>query len=209
MRAAAKRSQLPIPTRPKKTRHKKHHALVEPKFEVLPDGAHAITIPVHTRNHANIQMPNSRVGGIMRARERAKQREVFAKGLFCIGTSFRGVTMVRLAPSKGLDTCGLWVALKAVQDEIAAHLGIDDGPNSPASWDVDQERAEAYGVRVELRAKRAKSREEYFAMEKRLAEILAHVRSSADSAAANGNFVTSQILENISADLGYVLGGVV
>jgi hypothetical protein len=153
MRVARKRS-VPAgawPAPPKKTRHKKHHPLVLPKFEVLPDGAHAVTIPVHTRNMANLQTGNSRIAGIMRKRERAKQRATVQPHLFGIGISFRSVTLVRLAPSSGLDTGGLWNALKAVQDEVAAHLGVDDGPKSPASWVMKQERSKAYGVRVELR----------------------------------------------------------
>jgi hypothetical protein len=142
----------PLPT---KKRHKKSHALVLPKFDVLPDGAHAVTVPVHTRNHANSQTPNSRGAAIMRARERAAQREVVAKHLFGIGVSFRGVTLVRLAPSTGLDTGGLWNALKAAQDEVASHLGVDDGPKSAATWRMEQERSKEYGVRVVLRMERA------------------------------------------------------
>lgn len=138
-----------------KKRHRKVHPLVLPKFEVLADGAHAVTIPVHTRNHANSQQPNSKIAGILRSKERAAQRKTVASGLFGIGISFRSVTIIRLAPSDGLDMGGLWLALKATQDAIADHLGIDDGPKSPASWAVGQERSKAYGVRVELRMKRA------------------------------------------------------
>lgn len=140
---------------PKKRRHKKHHDLVLPKFEVLADGAHVVTIPVHTRCLANIQSGNSRLFGIMRSREKKKQRETVRPHLSFIGISFRSVTMIRLAPSSGLDQGNLWNALKAVQDEIADHLCIDDGPKSPASWTVGQERSKAYGVRVELRMERA------------------------------------------------------
>lgn len=195
------------PPKPKKTRHKKHHPLVLPKFEVLPDGAHAVTIPVHTRCLANIQTGNSKAFGIMRSREKKTQRDAVQPCLFGIGISFRGVRMVRLAPSEGLDTGNLWNALKAVQDEIAAHLGVDDGPDSPVTWEVDQERSAAYGVRIEFRKERAKSRDEYAAMERRLAAVLAHIRDSSESAAANGNFVTSQILSNIAAEIGEVLDG--
>jgi hypothetical protein len=151
MRSAAKRASGLLV---RKKRHKKCHALVDPKFEVLPDGAHAVTIPVHTRCLANLQTGNSRIAGVMRSREKKAQREAVRPCLFGIGISFRSVMMVRLAPSAGLDTGNLWNALKAVQDEIAAHLGIDDGPKSPASWAVGQERSQAYGVRVELRVDR-------------------------------------------------------
>lgn len=137
-------------------RHRKGHPLVLPKFEVLSDGAHAVTIPVHTRNMSNLQTGNSRVAGILRKDERERQRKAVQPHLFGIGISFRDVHMVRIAPpqSNGLDEGNLWNALKGVQDELAAHLGIDDGPSSPATWSVANERGSAYGVRVELRMER-------------------------------------------------------
>ena len=153
--------RMPVAKRPRKQRlagsnkrHKKDHALVAPDFRVLPDGAHSVTVGVYTRNQANLQTGNSKVAGILRKNERAKQREKVLAGLFCIGVSFRDVLLVRLAPSSGLDTGGLWYALKAAQDAVAEHLGIDDGPKSPASWRMEQEYAKAYGVRIELRAKK-------------------------------------------------------
>lgn len=161
MRSAAKRTAK-VKLKPKSKRRQRgvDKPLVSPKFEVLPDGAHAVTIPVHTECFVNGSQGMSRSASFAAARAKKKQRETLAHYFFGVGVSFRGVTMVRLAPSPGLDTGNLWNALKGVQDEIAAHLDIDDGPNSPASWDVAQERAEAYGVRVELRLERAKSREE-------------------------------------------------
>lgn len=143
--------------KPKKKRHKKHHALVMPSFEVLADGAHAVTIPVHTMCFVNGSQGWSRNAAFANARAKKAQREAVRPHLFGIGISFRNVLMVRLAPSAGLDTGNLWNALKAVQDEIAEHLGIDDGPKSPAAWSVGQERSKAYGVRVELRVNRSET----------------------------------------------------
>lgn len=154
---SARRADAP---KKRRTRGKKAHALVLPKFEVLADGAHAVTIPVYTKPFSNGSQGTTKIGGILRAREKAAQRAVVLPHLFGIGISFRDVTLVRLSPSKGLDTGNLWNALKAVQDEVAAHLGIDDGPESPATWGMENEKSPVYGVRVELRKERAKSKAE-------------------------------------------------
>lgn len=149
--------------RSKKRQRGKQRALVLPKFEVLPDGGHAITMPVHTECFVNGSQGFSKGATFAAARAKKAQRETVASHLFCIGRAFRGVTMVRIAPPtwrKGLDTGNLWNALKAVQDQIAEHLVIDDGPTSPATWDVEQEEGPEYGVRVELRQDRAKSKAE-------------------------------------------------
>lgn len=155
MRVARKRPQGVAAA---KKRHKKTHALVLDSYEVLEDGTHVVVIPVHTRNFGNVQGPNSQIAGILRRREQTAQRvqckAILAK--YDVPTHFRGVRMVRLAPSNtGLDTGGIWNALKAPQDGVADHLGIDDGPRSPATWVMDQEYSKAYGVRVELKEERS------------------------------------------------------
>jgi hypothetical protein len=179
MRVAKKRTVTALP-KPKSKRRKRgvDKPLLPSKFEVLPDGAHAVTIPVHTECFVNGSQGTSRSANFAAARAKQKQRAAVAAHLFGIGVSFRGVTLVRLAPSKGLDTGNLWNALKGVQDEIAAHLGLDDGPQSPASWDVGQERAEAYGVRVELRIERAPSRDDYEAILARIAALSKYWRAT-------------------------------
>lgn len=167
MRVAAKRATPKRagsrPPAKKRRRGKKTHALVLPKFDVLSDGAHAVTIPVHTECFVNGSQGFSKGAKFAEARAKKAQRDALAYHFFGIGLEFRGVTMVRLAPQnwrKGLDTGNLWNALKGIQDEVATHLGIDDGPLSPASWEVDQEASPVYGVRVELRKERAKSKAE-------------------------------------------------
>src|SRR4249920_848383 len=104
MRSAAKRSPPPPAKRKFRRRGKQTHVLVAPKFEVLDDGAHSVTIPVFTRPFSNGSQGTTRIGGIMRAREKKRQRDTFAPYLFGIGVSFRSVTMIRMAPSSGLDT---------------------------------------------------------------------------------------------------------
>ena len=143
--------------KPKKKRHTKDHPLVLADYYIRDDGTHVLVAPVHTRNFGNVQGPNSRVAAILRRQEQTKQRAMVGMHLSLneVPTHFRGVRIVRLAPSPiGLDTGGIWNALKAPQDAVAEHLAIDDGPKSPASWDLDQEHNEAYGVRIELRVER-------------------------------------------------------
>ena len=135
MRKAAKRTLRPAAPK-KRWGYKANPALVRVRFAVLPDGAHAVWMPIHTKPFSNGSQGWSRKAGFAIAREKKRQRKAAAEFLFGIGISFRSIHMVRLAPSSGLDTGNLWNALKAVQDGIADHLGIDDGPKSPASWTV-------------------------------------------------------------------------
>lgn len=141
----------------KRRRYAKNHPLVLADFNIRDDGTWVVTIPVYTYNPNNGSTGHTRWAGIQRSKARKTQRAQV--GLYLMLNSvpkyFRGVRITRLAPSEGLDTGGLWAALKAPQDAVAEHLGIDDGPKSPATWEVAQERAKAYGVRVELRADRA------------------------------------------------------
>lgn len=137
---------------------RKSRPLVSASYEVRPDGTHALTVPVYTYNPNNGTTGHSRAASIHKSDERKAQRAQV--GIYLrlneVPRHFRGVRLVRLAPSNpGLDTGGLWAALKAPQDEVAKHLSIDDGPCSPASWEMASEQSKAYGVRVELRVHRA------------------------------------------------------
>lgn len=140
-----------------KKRRAQNRPLILASFEVRDDGTWVIEIPVYTHNPNNGATGNTKWAGIMKSKERKMQRAQV--GLYLMLNSvpkhFRGVRMTRMAPSEGLDTGGLWAAMKAPQDAVAEHLGIDDGPKSPATWEMDQERNKAYGVRVELRKDRA------------------------------------------------------
>lgn len=55
--------------------------------------------------------------------------------------------LVRLAPSNGLDDDNLRQALKAVRDQVAVWLGVDDR-DPRVTWTYGQQRA-AWGVRIE------------------------------------------------------------
>lgn len=61
------------------------------------------------------------------------------------------VTITRIAPRE-LDTDNLAGSTKAVRDEIAMWLGVDDGPRGPVTWTYEQ-RAEGklYGCEIVVR----------------------------------------------------------
>jgi hypothetical protein len=67
------------------------------------------------------------------------------------GSSFYLVTLIRISAGE-LDDDGLAGALKNVRDEVAAWLGIDDGPRAHASWRYGQQRGPrgTYAVRIEI-----------------------------------------------------------
>lgn len=61
------------------------------------------------------------------------------------------VTLTRIAPSNGLDPDdNLPSAFKAVRDEIAAWLGVDDKDRATVRYEYEQERG-PWGIRIEWR----------------------------------------------------------
>lgn len=61
------------------------------------------------------------------------------------------VTLTRVAPSKGLDDDNLSGSLKAVRDEVAAWLGVDDKRRDVVRYEYAQERGK-WAVRIEWEA---------------------------------------------------------
>jgi len=64
------------------------------------------------------------------------------------------VTMTRISPPSAtgwmpLDDDNLASALKAVRDEVAAQLGVDDGRAAPVRWVPAQEEG-PWGVRIHI-----------------------------------------------------------
>lgn len=102
-----------------------------------------------------VSVANRRECWAVRQRRVRDQREavraVLITGPCPTGTRW-SVTITRSGPGAGLDTDNLAGAAKAVRDEIAAWLGVDDGPSGPVSWAVEQRRgpwAVEIGVRGE------------------------------------------------------------
>lgn len=58
------------------------------------------------------------------------------------------VTITRIGPAR-VDIDAAWTSAKAVQDEIAAWAGVDDGDNA-WTWDVRREVAPGYAVRITI-----------------------------------------------------------
>lgn len=62
------------------------------------------------------------------------------------------VTLTRLAPSNGLDDDNLAGSLKAVRDQVAEWLGVDDRRREIVRYEYEQRRA-PWGVEITYRAK--------------------------------------------------------
>jgi hypothetical protein len=65
-----------------------------------------------------------------------------------------GATRVRIVREgpRLMDTDNLSGAAKSTRDEVAAWLGVDDGPTGPVTWVVDQRKSVGggYGVEIEI-----------------------------------------------------------
>ena len=62
------------------------------------------------------------------------------------------VTQTRLAPSNGLDDDNLAGSLKAVRDQVAEWLGVDDKRREIVRYEYEQRRA-PWGVEITYRAR--------------------------------------------------------
>ncbi len=61
------------------------------------------------------------------------------------------VTMIRLAPSNGLDDDNLRMSLKFLRDGIADALRVDDR-DGRVSWFYEQRREKTWGVEIRIEA---------------------------------------------------------
>ncbi len=105
-----------------------------------------IEIPVRTAPGQNV-----REHYMVRARRVKREREATAWMLKSQASPMLPckVTITRVAPSRGLDSDNLQGALKAIRDEIACWLGVDDGKSDTVRYDYAQARGE-WGVVVEF-----------------------------------------------------------
>lgn len=107
---------------------------------------------------------NSREHWSARARKRKAERSLTKLGhLGALATRPRRspalrppfvVTLTRIGPRK-LDSDNVQGALKAIRDEVAAQLGIDDG-DPRITWNYGQEKGE-YAVRVVIETAEAEA----------------------------------------------------
>lgn len=63
------------------------------------------------------------------------------------------VTFTRVAP-RLVDDDAIPGSCKAVRDQLAAELGVGDGPTGPISWRYLQRQAKDYAVEIEIEAAR-------------------------------------------------------
>jgi hypothetical protein len=99
-------------------------------------------IRVESPNRLHDEHPGSRARRVRG--ERAAVREALADSKLPPGPWL--VRLVRLAPRR-LDDDNATASMKAVRDEVAAALGVDDR-DSRVRFVVEQERARVYGVRI-------------------------------------------------------------
>lgn len=105
-----------------------------------------VTIPLRTGGGLN-----GREHHFARARRVASERSWTQYALFnnkrprlpC------SVTLTRIAPSNGMDDDNLVGALKAVRDQVAAWLGVDDKRSQVVAYRYAQDRG-PWGVRIEF-----------------------------------------------------------
>lgn len=130
-----------------------------PQWRIDADGNRrfaSCVLPVVTKSEANERPGHWRVvrGKGRRKKGRATGQREAARLLVSALTARTRmsppyvVTMVRLAPSNGLDSDNLAGSLKAVRDGIADALGTGDGPGAPVEWIPQQGRAATYGVQI-------------------------------------------------------------
>lgn len=105
-----------------------------------------ITVPLRTSSGQN-----AREHFAVRAKRVKKEREAVA---WCISRHQKpavpcSVILTRCAPSNGLDDDNLVGALKAVRDEVAKWLGVDDRHSRQVRYRYAQERG-PWGVRIEF-----------------------------------------------------------
>jgi hypothetical protein len=102
--------------------------------------------------------PNSRCHRRETGKRRARERRIAGDALRTTtpppGPAWE-VSLERSGP-RLLDTDNLAASLKGLRDEVAAFLGVDDGPAAPVAWRVSQRRG-GYGARAVIRTAAAPS----------------------------------------------------
>jgi hypothetical protein len=111
-----------------------------------------ITVPIRLVSEAN-----SRGHWAVKARRVKSQRKATAVALWTEGGPMPSglvpcvVTITRVAPRQLDLGDNLAVSAKAVRDEVAKWLRVDDGPGSPVSWRYGQRKGEPGEYACEIR----------------------------------------------------------
>jgi hypothetical protein len=109
----------------------------------------SITLPIVTKSEANLREHHHVV-----ARRKKSQRRGVALALrprVCFWSSILPctVTLTRLS-ARTLDDDNLQSAFKAIRDQVAYELGVDDRDHR-VKFEYGQERAKTMGIRIEIR----------------------------------------------------------
>ena len=105
----------------------------------------SLTLPLRLPSLAN-----QRVHPLKRWRQGRQQKNAVASALtpYLKPALPAVVTLTRIGPRK-LDSDNLAISFKAVRDQLAAWIGVDDGSDLYV-WQYAQEKAKEYGIRIEV-----------------------------------------------------------
>lgn len=124
-------------------------ARVEAHARVEPDGAVILT----AKGLRLVNGANEREHWRPRAARVTREREIIARALASITPPAGPWRVTILRDGRGtMDTDGLAIAAKAVRDEVASWLEVDDAPDAPVTWGYVQRRAKGYAVTVRVEA---------------------------------------------------------
>lgn len=111
-----------------------------------------VEFEVHTISEANARDFHHHKGNRVRHQREVTDAHLKATGRDPGAYRYPLVTLTRICRGNGLDDDNLRSALKAVRDEVARWLGLDDGPRSPVRWAYHQESTKSplRSVRIEV-----------------------------------------------------------
>ena len=118
----------------------------------------SITIPIRIESEANLREHH-----MAKARRVKKQREAVAWAFKTVSCEDKlnaiaplmvqplSITLTRIAP-RVLDSDNCQRGFKAVRDQIAQELGINDGDEKAATWEYRQRKGKAkeYAVQISI-----------------------------------------------------------
>lgn len=104
-----------------------------------------LTLPIRTERGLN-----NREHPMARARRVRKERELVVLGWAAAGAHLE-VKLTRISPRAAGDDDGDVGALKAVRDQVAELLGIDDGDKKRLRFRYGEPEKGDYAVRIEVR----------------------------------------------------------
>jgi hypothetical protein len=113
-----------------------------------------IYVATKTTNPLNGSHQHWRVKAAQRKKQRAAVIEAVADLEPWTGGFPVSITLVRVAPSNGLDDDSLPASMKAVRDQLTEWLGLDDDRTPLIKWRYDQRRGARGAYLVEATIER-------------------------------------------------------